>query len=289
MVANPNTKNESWGWDPVHTPQIEPPFNPAVQTSSAHTGIPGLEPESDQAMSKSSGHHSRSDHSTNQSSEHPDSTVKPHGSAADNQPSGHSKPQSELHFYIASKQRQSSGHSEHPFHAAPGKQRSHFEPQHHAAATQGNKGGKASRGASSGSGSHALAPAKEATQDSSKRQSKSRDEGVAEVGPSPKRVKKEKGAQAEAEAGASPKHDEPSKSEKKPSFWTEEEHELFLIGLQKFTNRTPGDGTSQHPLVGLGPGVAELISEYLGTRSAAQVRSHAQKHFIKRWKDKDAK
>ena len=33
--------------------------------------------------------------------------------------------------------------------------------------------------------------------------------------------------------------------------------------------------------VRLGPGVAEMISMVVGTRSVVQVRSHAQKHFIR--------
>ena len=58
------------------------------------------------------------------------------------------------------------------------------------------------------------------------------------------------------------------------------EHEVFLelldqYGLQE--NRPVRVDGVVH--VGLGPGVARRIAEALGTRTPAQVRSHAQKHF----------
>eukprot|EP00961_Rhodomonas_salina_P122479 1649604-Rhodomonas_salina.4 len=59
---------------------------------------------------------------------------------------------------------------------------------------------------------------------------------------------------------------------KRPTFWTKDEHDKFLAGLQRFGNI---NGSS------LGAGVAELISIYIGTRSVPQVRSHAQKFFLR--------
>ena len=62
---------------------------------------------------------------------------------------------------------------------------------------------------------------------------------------------------------------------------------MFWAGLQKFANRpsTTNGSESDMPMVGLGPGVAEMISDFIGTRNANQVRSHAQKHFIRKWKE----
>eukprot|EP00961_Rhodomonas_salina_P272898 3687464-Rhodomonas_salina.3 len=59
---------------------------------------------------------------------------------------------------------------------------------------------------------------------------------------------------------------------KKPVFWTEEEHEVFMKALHKFGE--PGSFS-------LGPGVAEMVSIYMGTRSVSQIRSHAQKCALK--------
>ncbi len=62
-----------------------------------------------------------------------------------------------------------------------------------------------------------------------------------------------------------------SRQTKKPSFWSKSEHEMFLEGLKRF-------GTEG----GLGPGGAELISMFMGgKRTVLQVRSHAQKFFLK--------
>eukprot|EP00961_Rhodomonas_salina_P132730 1786847-Rhodomonas_salina.4 len=61
-----------------------------------------------------------------------------------------------------------------------------------------------------------------------------------------------------------------SRRNKKPMFWTDEEHERFLVALRRFN----GDDTS-----GLGFGVAELVAAALGNRSVPQIRSHAQKYF----------
>mmetsp|Transcript_12298 Transcript_12298/g.25297 ORF Transcript_12298/g.25297 Transcript_12298/m.25297 type:complete len:212 (+) Transcript_12298:53-688(+) len=62
--------------------------------------------------------------------------------------------------------------------------------------------------------------------------------------------------------------------------WTEEEHSKFLEGLEKFrTADTQAVKENGELSVGLGPGIAEVISVFIGTRSVTQVRSHAQKYF----------
>ncbi|EKX31050.1 hypothetical protein GUITHDRAFT_122743 [Guillardia theta CCMP2712] len=61
--------------------------------------------------------------------------------------------------------------------------------------------------------------------------------------------------------------------------WKKEEHELFLQGVQRYCQSFPRideDGV----FVGLGDGVADIIAAEIGTRTAAQVRSHAQKYFL---------
>ena len=69
--------------------------------------------------------------------------------------------------------------------------------------------------------------------------------------------------------------------------WTADEEERFLMALGRFAPRSAistgrtGGGGNQGGAVRLGPGVAEMISMVVGTRSVVQVRSHAQKHFIR--------
>lgn len=58
--------------------------------------------------------------------------------------------------------------------------------------------------------------------------------------------------------------DKADEKEKGPRYWTAAEHQKFLEALEKFHFK---DNKS--------------ISEYVGTRSATQVRTHAQKYFIK--------
>mmetsp|Transcript_27972 Transcript_27972/g.70522 ORF Transcript_27972/g.70522 Transcript_27972/m.70522 type:complete len:277 (+) Transcript_27972:95-925(+) len=55
----------------------------------------------------------------------------------------------------------------------------------------------------------------------------------------------------------------PAEEQKHTRYWSEEEHERFLVGLQRFG--------SDH----------KAISEVVGTRTVRQVRSHSQKFFLK--------
>jgi SHAQKYF class myb-like DNA-binding protein len=47
-------------------------------------------------------------------------------------------------------------------------------------------------------------------------------------------------------------------------YWTEEEHQRFLDALQS-----------------VGPKDVKAIASFVGSRSATQVRTHAQKYFLK--------
>ena len=53
-------------------------------------------------------------------------------------------------------------------------------------------------------------------------------------------------------------------STKQPRYWTDEEHQRFLEALKIYPN-------NDH----------KTISRYVGTRTAAQVRSHSQKYFLR--------
>jgi hypothetical protein len=67
--------------------------------------------------------------------------------------------------------------------------------------------------------------------------------------------------------------------------WSPEEEDKFVKALTRLGpagNREPTiDPLTGRVTVHLGPGVAEMISMVLGTRSPVQVRSHAQKHYIR--------
>ncbi|EKX39588.1 hypothetical protein GUITHDRAFT_114315 [Guillardia theta CCMP2712] len=62
--------------------------------------------------------------------------------------------------------------------------------------------------------------------------------------------------------------------------WTEDEHQRFLVALRDYCpdaeTRAAQDGRVR---VGLGKNAAYFISRAIGTRTASQVRSHAQKYF----------
>ena len=62
--------------------------------------------------------------------------------------------------------------------------------------------------------------------------------------------------------------------------WATDEEERFMRALKHFE-----PGIEKNPVTGrvsvrLGPGVAEMISMVVRSRSVAQVRSHVQKHYI---------
>jgi SHAQKYF class myb-like DNA-binding protein len=61
-----------------------------------------------------------------------------------------------------------------------------------------------------------------------------------------------------------------AKKQKQTRYWTKSEHELFLEALEKY-----------------GPKNVKSISEYVGTRTPTQVRTHAQKYFLRLKRIKD--
>eukprot|EP00960_Hanusia_phi_P035065 751470-Hanusia_phi.AAC.6 len=66
--------------------------------------------------------------------------------------------------------------------------------------------------------------------------------------------------------------------------WSQDEHERFLAALKEFGTKRPA-GNKQTGLKfgggGLGRGIAKLIARRVETRTVSQVRSHAQKYFLR--------
>jgi hypothetical protein len=64
--------------------------------------------------------------------------------------------------------------------------------------------------------------------------------------------------------------------------WTAVEEECFLQALHRFgPKEVDFDPITGRISVRLGPGVAEMISMAVGTRTVTQIRSHVQKHYIR--------
>lgn len=78
---------------------------------------------------------------------------------------------------------------------------------------------------------------------------------------------------------------EQKKLKKNCSKWTAEEHLKFVKALDIFLPSYDSLGrincNTGQVCVGLGVGVAAKIASYIGTRTAVQVRSHAQKYFLR--------
>ena len=78
------------------------------------------------------------------------------------------------------------------------------------------------------------------------------------------------------------------KADRKPYHWSGEEHVRFMQGLALFSLDSPGGAPGQGKVsVGLGPGVAEQIAVHVTSRSVSQVRSHAQKYFLRLYRGAD--
>jgi hypothetical protein len=77
----------------------------------------------------------------------------------------------------------------------------------------------------------------------------------------------------------------PRRQHAKRKHWTPTEEAMFLKALDRFPKEIGTDPATGRLSVRLGPGVAEMISIVMGTRSCAQVRSHVQKHYIRQQRE----
>ncbi|EKX37734.1 hypothetical protein GUITHDRAFT_116039 [Guillardia theta CCMP2712] len=65
--------------------------------------------------------------------------------------------------------------------------------------------------------------------------------------------------------------------------WSTLEHQRFLVALDMYhVPGREGQARGEEHGSGLGRGAAKKISDFVQTRSEAQVRSHAQKYFAQR-------
>lgn len=74
----------------------------------------------------------------------------------------------------------------------------------------------------------------------------------------------ERGGAAGAKPSSESKKAQQQQQQSQSRYWTDEEHQLFLEGMQRF-----------------GPKDMKGIAKHVGTRSSTQVRTHAQKYFLK--------
>lgn len=81
---------------------------------------------------------------------------------------------------------------------------------------------------------------------------------------------------------ASPEEGGKRRTQYNQSQWTQEEHKRFVEALARYqqlgSRRDPVTGKVS---VGLGAGVAKQVAAFVGTRTPLQVRTHAQKYFMK--------
>ena len=116
-----------------------------------------------------------------------------------------------------------------------------------------------------------------ATEDTEVRYTDHRRRGIASPGP---RVRRCAMPPRQPVAASSKKKKRAGKSQggvRTPYHWSTAEHQSFLDALEFFGASSPSAGGAGHRSgvgkvpVGLGPGVAELISGRVGTRSVSQV------------------
>jgi hypothetical protein len=82
-----------------------------------------------------------------------------------------------------------------------------------------------------------------------------------------------------------PRIPEDMRKQDKAKKWTKAEHTRFLAALDFCgCDNLSGTGPDGKLCVALGPGTAQRVAIIVGSRSVSQVRSHAQKHFRRIWR-----